>query len=370
MSCIEIISDFLKTQEPYLNGIWNEFDEKIQKLTNKLSIHDCNEDEEIPIQIIPIQSKAIESNDQEHDFELLGRTFSEQNEILCKRLENYQQTKTINRKIIATLLEELSKYQLNSNEEIEGEVLEYVVKTREMRFQFIERQLNAEVKRLEKAFVEEWKRLSNSRRNFEALDLKLRTIIHPQIVLTFSDNFDKMNELNKKKQEIFKLSQAQKNQEAIDDDLEDEFQELQVEFKNISSDIDNTEKDLKKLKRKIIKTQLKLQREKKEFRNQLIDQLQDKMVFETCNEIYENNLTFNLNLDTKSGYEKVSANDCIIEGLKEEICETVNKIRNAKFKILKLKSDIVHLLDKDDGTTVGYDYMGSNFISILQSKKC
>lgn len=299
----------------------------------------------------------------EIDFELLGRSNKEQNEILTQRLSTLEKTKELTQKVLKHLLIELDNYQKKIDPMIEGDVLKYLVESRKNYASTIELQLNREVKRLEENFSNKWIETSKSKRKYDKIDWELRTELQPKIVRLKVASFQRSEQLRKVNSEIQEVTKQIEEQETRDEEIEKDFAALTSKFDELSTEAERFNVEAKHLKIKIKIAVKAIYDENETFRGNLIDANENNLISVRVKEIYKDELDSELD-KCCSSFDDTKL-DCIIAALTKEICKVSRNIRESKIQESKLQKDIKHLMDGDEDEVIGRDYLGGNFVKLV-----
>jgi hypothetical protein len=295
---------------------------------------------------------------------VLGRSFKDQNEIIYQRLIMLDVEKALMQKIRRHLIIESEIYQKQVNPEIEANILEHLVETRKLHLKKIEVQVNAEVQRIEKAFLEKWNQLSKPKKKFEINDWKLRTELMPTQTNLSQQLFEKQEKLAKTNEEIETLRTQKEENVAIDEEFREIFDALEVEFEKITVDIETDTKDIEQLRYHINKIASEIKATKEKQLKIVTDLNENRAIDERMKEIYRDGLEEKLKQTSESTTKKMRAEDCIVVGLTNAICQASRNIRNSKIQISRLQTDVDHLMDKGMKEIRGQDYLGSNFVKV------
>ena len=405
---METKSDFMKICEPVMNETWSKFCTGCEKLNLKLeSAHEILDGDmksayekncgkllkksknieictgkvencyEKVIDDLP-ELKNFENHlhselkhlkrkkSYESDLELFGRTFKDQNEIITERLMMLETEKSLMEKIRKHLIKELESYQNQIDPEIEANVLQHLVETRKRNIQGVESQVNKEVSRIQKAFYDKWMKLWKVKQKFQIDDWKMRTELMPKIYNLHQKLFEKQEKLVKVQAEVEKLSVELEEKALADEKLDEEIEELQNQFEEFSEKIKNDSSETKNIQRKIKKIGLKSRNIEEEKEICLKNTKEDFAIFKKIKELQKENLESKLDQICKESKSKIQAKDCMIDSIKNSICQAKQEIRLAKIEISEIQAGIDNLMSKGETEIIGRDYLGSNFVEFVR----
>lgn len=394
-------SDFLRVYESELSSLWKRFDSKYTQMRSE--IVECESvlelefewrrkifHGEFPKSCSPekvsdellneisqlIQHKRYierELKDAEApsegkvqiDIKLIGRCLRDQNEILSKRVAYLEETKSINQKIIKSLLAECEEYEKRHEPHVEGSVLEHLVASRKAQEKSIEVQFNCEVGRIHEKFQVKWKKLSRSKQKCNKIDWKVRLEMLPTIKNLSEKLFEAKEKLLKVERELSEEERRQDDQAKIDEKLEDEYYELETTQSQLVEDLKIEKLETLKARNQLKEATEQLENVKSEAQRKLAELNEDNLVKQRIKEMHRDDLQVEVLERCESTKKEISSRDCIILSLRREICRLVRKIREAEIKKAKLVDAIDHLMDKGPKKVIGIDYLGSNFVKIV-----
>lgn len=293
---------------------------------------------------------------------MFGWSYRERNERMAECLVNLEKTKSLSRKIIRNLLGELESNMKKADPLIEADALQHLVDIRLGQSKNLEHQVNREVQRIEKAFEAKWTKSVKAKLKYERIDWKLRTKIHPKIVDLERLLFDKKNKLANIQQNLEDVQAENEKESTVGWELENKFEELEGEFDETSSEMTQAAAAIKQLKAKIFKTAAKIEDTKKSTRNVVTELNENQLACQHIQQLHAGNLKSRQSLSHDATVYDIHANDCIIDGIRRQICRTAENIRAAKIQKAKLRDDVEHLLGRGGEIISGCDYMGSVFV--------
>lgn len=196
-------------------------------------------------------------------------------------------------------------------------------------------------------------------------DWKLRTEMLPKITKTNDLLFEKQEKLAKILTEIEILRKENEKTLGGDEELQGKIDELQTEFDEISGEIDAIEAELKEIRDQIKITAPMIKCTKEDHQKIVTDLYENQAIYERMKETYKDSLKTQLKQTCDATTSTMHADDCVITGLRQAICQTSRDIREAKIQISKLNTDVNFLMDKGMREVIGQDYLGSNFVKYI-----
>lgn len=399
--------DYLKTQEPELSKAWNKFDGDCEKLysdlldVNKLldkdfkaayedhcgkclkketNIDTCNVKmtqsyEKLVAQITELNNYDVSIHQalevlrkkppQRLDAELLGRPYKEQNEIIVKRLMEFEIEMKLIHKVRKNYLAELEVYQNKTQEEVDGNTFEYLVASRKSQYKRIEDQVNAEVRRIENVFLENWYRLSSSKKRYEINDWEMRTELLPKITILTHQIFIKGEEDLKLDAEVKCVQAALEERLERDKKFTKDIENFQYDFDELTKDITAVHREKKNLAIELAQVPKDMKAVKEHQKSAIKEINEQSEIDKQIKEVYISKLKKLVKKSSDETKCKLKAADCVISELKESICQASRCLRESKIQISKLKTDLDHFLAKGTKETKVQDLLGSTSIRHL-----
>jgi chromosome segregation ATPase len=300
----------------------------------------------------------------DHDIELFGRSFREQNEIISERLTMLETEKLLMDKIRGKLLEELEAYQNRGNPEVEANALERLYESGKLNMKKVEVQLNAEVSRLQKVFYDSWMKLLMAKQKYDVNDWEIRTKYMPLLHNLHQKFFEKQEKLSKVQRETEEVKIELEQKALVNNQMEEDIEKFEEDLMETFNKIELEVSETSNLKHEIKQIHHQLKSIKAKREKSVNEMKENFAVHERIKEIHKENLQTKLN-ETRENTEKgIAGRDCIIAGLTETIILETCEIQKAKLLIEKLEMDVKYLQGKGRREVVGRDYLGSNFVKI------
>lgn len=312
------------------------------------------------------ESKKID----EPDRELLGLPPKAQNCILHKRIAALEKEKRLIQKILEKLLNEFKSLQKKAvDPTVDAEVMSHLVQTRKAQVKSLEVQLNAEVRRIEKAFAEKFKILSKPKRKYEQNDWKLRTEIQPKMFHLNNALFKGNEDLKKVKKEIFELGQIMNDQESRNEKLEEELPSLERELEQWTSDFKSASREVKLLRNELKQTVANVESAKASFSKEFTKFCEDSAIDDRIKEISKDDLETQVDCSKELTLKAFAAVDCVTNQLKKKITCMKSLLEGSCHQREKLQTHADFLMGIEAKETLGLDHHGSKFVTFVENSE-
>lgn len=336
------------------------YSEALQELAD-LTKHKKSLDDQI---LFIEESKKVD----EPDRELLGLSAREQNCVLHKRIASLEKEKKLIQKIIRKLFEEFEIVQQKEvDPTVEAGILSHLVQSRKAQVQSLEDQFNAEVQRVEKAFIEKYKKLSKPKRKYDQNDWKLRTEVQPKIVRLHNALFKGSEDLKKVNKEISELEQAISDQASKNEKLEDESQSLERELEQWTSDFKSASREVKLLRNEIKQTYADVDSAKARFSEEFTKFCEDSAIDDRIKDIFKDDLETQVDYSKELTLKTFAAIACVTNQLKKKIACMKSLLEGSCHRREKLQTHADFLMGVDPKETLGNDYQGSKFVTFVEN---
>lgn len=312
------------------------------------------------------ESKKVD----EPDRELLGLNVKEQNCVLHKRIVSLEKEKSLIQKIIRKLIDEFESFQQKSvDPTVEAGVLCHLVQSRQAQVKSLEDQLNAEVRRIEKAFAEKYKMLSKPKRKYEQIDWKLRTEIQPKMVRLHNALFKGNEDLKKVNKEILELDQFLSDQASRNEKLEEESRSLERELEQWTNDFKSASREVKLLRNELKQTVANVDSAKANFSKEFTKFCEDAAIDDLIKDIFKDDLESRVDDSKEHAIKTFAAIACVTNQLEKKITCMKSLLEGSCHKREKLKTHADFLMGLDPKETLGNDYQGSKFVTFVENSK-
>ncbi|KAG5672433.1 hypothetical protein PVAND_002561 [Polypedilum vanderplanki] len=354
-------SDYLKTCEDDLEILHLTFYNKIDEIEEKFDGINClnlkcedllqenyqnelkkfkNLTELTTRELLELEDLKL-GNCNDVDLNLVGLTYQEKRELLLKQIKELKVSKNLGIKVFSNLAKELEFHQLREHEmTVPAMINENLINSYKPHFTQIENDVNKEVQRLEKVFLQQYKRKLKAKLKFDKLNNKMAREIFPRLTQLEQNLIDRSEEMKNIEEEI---EESRKKLE--------EFKEMETEFglklKNLEEDhgrIFEGNEQMKnyvmKLKKGVISKERKIENFTKQFNKDLIDVKENSGIHQRIQEIQVEKLQNQINCSKISTICNLKSKDETIKELCKNIKEILEKILKSQETIEKFKKNL------------------------------
>lgn len=340
------------------NFMRDNCERKLQEISNYKKLCDQLKNQINEQNLIDFDQKPI-------DIEILGLSIKNQNEILTQRINDFEYSKHMAQKILDQLFKEL-KFAEEKEIEVTIEMKNYenALETLKAQQKTIEDEINAEVKRLKKSFVEIYMKKFIFKKKYDENDQKIRLDLKIREKSLQDDLTSKSWEITNVKAKIAEQKEKLMQEDLYESLYADKVENLIVDIAKESKRVEEVENKIKYLEKNCKHIINVMEKHDEEFEKMLQNIKENSLANQRINEIYLDKFDAKFEHLEETTMKKFYDQEKFIKKLLKTICKLTDQICKENLVVEQLKTDIDFFLNREPKFVIGADHMGGNFVHL------